>query len=443
MNTLAELHDYADQHLFAGRYAEALHAYAAEVQLNPASLDGRLRVADSLLALGEAQGAALVYTKLAQHAAHAGYPLRALVALKVLEALEPQLGKLLAGVAELYAVGSPKLGRGVRLSLGEPTTPLPPGLHFDSPPPLTELATSAAKIAIDLTRIAAYPEKVPPLPIFSELPPKDFAAVLGALKLVRTRPGQVLIEQGSVGTSFFVLARGSVVVSRKTDAGEDVHLATLHSGSIFGEMALVSAQPRSATVQATDDCDLLEFPKEALSAASGQVGTIAAALDKFTRERLLSNLMATSPLFRPLDKKQRLDLVRGFSAHDLQAGTPMIREGEAGRGLFLLLGGEAHVSKVDGEERVLLATLKPGDVFGEIALINDEPTTATVRAATQATVLFLSRERFQVLVDAVPEIREYFEDLGEERLMDTHLTLDELEAEIEAEEIDIDDLIMV
>ena len=85
MRTLKDLHEYADDHLYAGRYAEALHGYAAEVQLNPASLDGRLRIADCLLSLGEPQAAAMVYTKLAQYAAHAGYPLRALVALKVLQ----------------------------------------------------------------------------------------------------------------------------------------------------------------------------------------------------------------------------------------------------------------------------------------------------------------------------------------------------------------------
>ena len=66
----------------------------------------------------------------------------------------------------------------------------------------------------------------------------------------------------------------------------------------------------------------------------------------------------------------------------------------------------------------------PGDVFGEIALIHEERTTASVTAATQCTVLFLSRERFAVLVKAVKEIREYIEQLGDERLMDTQLTLD-------------------
>ncbi len=442
MRTLKELHEHADQDLFEGRYAEALHVYAAEVQLNPASLDGRLRVADCLLALGEPQAAAMVYTKLAQYAAHAGYPLRALIALKVLEALEPQLGKLLAGVATLYAKGSPKLGRGVRLSLGDPDTAIPDGLRFDTPPPLSELATSAARIAMDLSRIAAYPEKVTPIPVFSELPADNFAAVLGALKLVRCRPGQVLIEQGSVGTSFFVLARGEVEVRRSRDDGTEHILARLHDGAIFGEMALVSAQPRSATVVALDDCDLLEFPREALSAASNEVAAIAAALEKFTRERLLNNLLATSPLFRPLDRKQRVDLVRGFAAHELAAGTPIIREGEQGRGLFLLLNGEADVSKIDGDEKVLLATLKPGDVFGEIALIHDEPTTATVTTARQSTVLFLSRERFAVLVNAVAEIREYIEQLGEERLMDTELTMDSMDFDGD-EVLDDDDLLML
>ena len=109
MQTVLELREHADAKLFAGEYPAALHAYAVLVQLQPNDLDARLRLADTLLAMGEVQAAAFVYTQLARHAANAGYPLRALVMLKILEALEPELGKLLASFAKLYAKGSERL----------------------------------------------------------------------------------------------------------------------------------------------------------------------------------------------------------------------------------------------------------------------------------------------------------------------------------------------
>ena len=442
MRTVGDLKGLADQRLFSGDHAGALHAYAAIVRIQPENLDARLRVGDALLALGEVQRAAVVYTALARHAANAGHPLRALVALKVLSALEPQLGTLLSGLASLYAEGGERLGRGVRLVPGDLDRVLPEGLDLSHPPPVEQLVDVAAQVASDLSQIGAYPEKLPPIPLFSELPADAFAQVLSAMKLVRKRPGEPIIRQGEPGQSFFVLARGAVRVSRADDGGNENVLATLHDGSIFGEMALVSALPRSASVTAVADADLLEFDREALSAASREVATIARGLDKFTRERLLSNLLATAPLFRPLDRKQRLDLVRRFTAHDVAPGTVIIREGQPGQGLYVVLHGEVDVSKIDGEEKVLLATLKPSDVFGEISLLHDEPTTATVTAATNATVLFLGRDIFQRLIEAVPEIRLYIESLGEERLMDTRILMSEEHDTIE-EALTDDDLILI
>ena len=393
------------------------------VRLQPESLDARLRVADSLLALGRVQPAAVVYTALVRHAAHAGRPLRAFVGLKILSALEPQLGALVTGLAELYAVGSPRLGKATRISPGDPEAALPESFELKDPPDEDALAEVAARLASDTSAIAAYPAHLPPIPLFSELPAEAFGAVLSAAKLVRARAGETLIAEGEEGRSFYMLARGAVAVTKAGPDGEQVTLATLRDGSIFGEMALVSALPRSATVTALTDSDLLELDREALRAAAREVETLARALDKFTRERLLANLLATAPLFRPLDRKQRLDLMRRFSARDLGAGTTIIEEGRPGQGLYVVLSGEVDVTKVDGHEKVLLATLKPGDVFGEISLLHEAATTATVTTASTATVLFLGREYFQKLVAAVPAIRTYVEGLGEERLMDTRILL--------------------
>jgi CRP-like cAMP-binding protein len=441
MKTIADLWNLAENRVRNGELLPALHAYAAVVQLQPTNLDARMRVGDVLLALGEVQRAAVVWTSLARLAAHGGYPLRALVALKLLAALEPQLGSLVSSLGDLYSVDSKRLGRGVRLAPGDLAQALPAGLDLTSPPARDQLLAGAERVASDLTG-AQFPERLPPIPVFSELSASAFGAVLQALKLVRVPAGSVVIAEGEAGTSFFVLASGEVRVTKRRVAAaeEEVELARLHEGAIFGEMALVSAAPRTASVTAVRDSDLLEFDREALAAVAQEVGPLAAALDKFARERLLNNLLATCPLFAPLDRKQRLDLVRRFTAHDVAPGVVLIREGEPGRGLFILLAGEVDVSKVDGDSKVLLASLKPGDVFGEISLLDDAPTTATVTAARASTVLFLDRVFFDRLVQAFPAIKEYVSQLGEDRLMDTRLLLEAGHDELELE-LDVDVLV--
>ncbi|GAB4116513.1 MAG: hypothetical protein OHK0013_50120 [Sandaracinaceae bacterium] len=438
MKTIADLWNLAEERVREGELLPALHAYAAVVQLQPTNLDARMRVGDVLLALGEVQRAAVVWTALAKLAANGGYPLRALVALKLLTALEPQLASLVSSLGDLYSIDSKRLGKGVRLAPGDPAQPLPASLDLSSPPARDQLLLGAERVAADLTG-AQFPERLPPIPVFSELSASAFGAVLQALKLVRVPAGSVVIAEGEAGTSFFVLASGEVRVTKRRVGGTDdeIELARLHEGAIFGEMALVSAAPRTASVTAVRDSDVLEFDREALAVVAQEVGPLAAALDKFARERLLNNLLATSPLFAPLDRKQRLDLARRFTAHDVAPGVVIIREGEPGRGLFILLAGEVDVSKIDGDSKVLLATLKPGDVFGEISLLDDSPTTATITAARPSTVLFLDRAIFNRLVQAFPAIKEYVSQLGEDRLMDTRLLLeaghDELELDMDVE----------
>jgi CRP-like cAMP-binding protein len=190
-------------------------------------------------------------------------------------------------------------------------------------------------------------------------------------------------------------------------------------------MALLSAQPRTASVVTVTEVDLLEVGRQSLAALADELGPVAAALHGFTRERLLGNLMATSALFRPFTRQQQRDLLRRFTSHDVAAGTVVINEGEAGRGLFVVLSGELEVSRRSALETVALGGLKAGDVFGEISILRNAPTTATVVAPMAATVLFLAREYVDRIVAGVPEIRSYLEALAEDREIDNQLRLGE------------------
>ena len=107
-----------------------------------------------------------------------------------------------------------------------------------------------------------------------------------------------------------------------------------------------------------------------------------------------------------------------WRGHDVAPGTDLIREGDVGRGLYVVLAGEVEVLKGEEPFESTLATLRVGEVFGEIALVRGTVATATVRAARQSTVLFLARDYFERLLAALPEMRSFFETLTEERLRD-------------------------
>lgn len=78
--------------------------------------------------------------------------------------------------------------------------------------------------------------------------------------------GEVVFREGDRGTDFFVIVRGAVQVSGD-DLGNAVTLATLAPGQFFGEVAVLSGQPRQATVTALEPSELLSFPAEAITEA--------------------------------------------------------------------------------------------------------------------------------------------------------------------------------
>jgi CRP-like cAMP-binding protein len=121
-------------------------------------------------------------------------------------------------------------------------------------------------------------------------------------------------------------------------------------------------------------------------------------------------LLKKVPLFAKLDKKGLQDVAHIADEIDLPAGKEMATEGDRGREFFVLLTGEAEVTK--GGSRI--NTMKEGDFFGEIALVTKMPRTATVTATTDVDVLVITERDFDALLKKSPEIgRNIAEALAE------------------------------
>jgi CRP-like cAMP-binding protein len=415
---LSELKNQALHNVALGEWRSAFDLFRLILESAPMDLDARMKVADLCVTMERRDLAIRVYAACAYFDIHLGRPLHAIVVAQALRELGADPSPFHQLLAELYSAASPRIARGgggARLSPLDPETEVSP-LMMDRNMDLSQTAEAAAAVASSTAHFTTFPEQFPPVPLLSELAPETFARVLGTVKVCRFAHDTLVIREGDPGQSFFFVAGGHVRVFTTGKSGAKSELARLGEGAVFGELALVAQQPRSASVTVEGEADLLEFETHSLRSIAHEPHPVAEVLDRFTRDRLLKNLIARSPLFRPFSQQQRLDLVRRFTGHEVSPGTDVIRQGDSGRGLFIVLSGEMEVLK--GEEPFFdtVAALKSGDLFGEIALIRGVPATATVRATRQSTVLFLAREYFERLIDAVPEIRSFFEDLTEGRL---------------------------
>lgn len=95
------------------------------------------------------------------------------------------------------------------------------------------------------------------IPFFSELPKEDLEAIGQKVQMQYFGPGQMIFEQGDYGEEMYVIKRGTVHVLR-----DSTMIAELGEHAFFGEMALVSDEPRNASVKALTEVEALVLKKD-------------------------------------------------------------------------------------------------------------------------------------------------------------------------------------
>ena len=122
------------------------------------------------------------------------------------------------------------------------------------------------------------------------------------------------------------------------------------------------------------------------------------------------------PMFNGMDGVLLAALANNFATERFTEEETIFEEGEAGYKMYIVVRGQVEVLTTGptGEERQL-AVLRDGDYFGEMALLENIPRTATVRARAPTILLTLEREQFNHLLNSVPDLRLAFEQIVDAR----------------------------
>lgn len=252
------------------------------------------------------------------------------------------------------------------------------------------------------------------IPLFASLSESAFRKLVKKLRIISRAPGEPVFQQGARGTAMYVLSKGTVRVLRETH-GKKTELARLDPGEFFGEIALVTDHPRSATVEAIEPCELIEIDRKAISELLYEDAEVMPLLLWFLRDRLVDTLIRTSPLFAQFPFERRRALANRFQFIESQKTSPLINQGEKAPGLVIVLSGHAEVYRSFGEQKINLARLGPGDICGEMSLLTGEPAVANVIIEDHFLGLYLAEDDFRAVVVEHPFLIRVVERIAEER----------------------------
>lgn len=128
------------------------------------------------------------------------------------------------------------------------------------------------------------------IPLFADLTQDEFTDFTKRMVVHSSVPsGKTIIREGEAGASVYVLTRGAVGVFT-TAGGKRVDLAVLQPSDFFGEIAFLTGKPRTATVETTEESDLLEVPEEELADLISHRPRIREVLQKYYEQRVQSTL---------------------------------------------------------------------------------------------------------------------------------------------------------
>lgn len=225
--------------------------------------------------------------------------------------------------------------------------------------------------------------------LFKNLSREQNKQLIGYMTLTSVAWQENIIRQGEEGDKFYVVQKGSFVVSV-----DGVPVQTINKGGCTGELALIHGAPRAATVTALQKSEVWYLERN----------VYRKVLVVFSKKQSDQNLafLKKVALFQPLLQKEIVVIAKALYENCFSTGEIIFQQGEAGKRFYIVKTGE--VDGVVQGDKAETFRLTRGDFFGERALLKNEPRAATMTALTQVVCLVLSRQDFQILMGPLQDL---------------------------------------
>lgn len=212
--------------------------------------------------------------------------------------------------------------------------------------------------------------------------------------------GETIIHERKPNRHLYLVLQGSVCLTIHGKEEQEVLLDVLDRGDCCGEGPLFSDFFCRAGAQAITSCYLLQLPVVSVRSLLPQTPTLNEALRRFHLRRLVEGTLAHGPLFSQILPLERVTLATLLEPLQYPRNATIVRQGEAGSALYVIEAGQVVVER-NGQ---MLSFLEEGDFFGEMALIAQQPHSASVRTLTPTDLLVLSAESFQHILTQRPDL---------------------------------------
>jgi CRP-like cAMP-binding protein len=215
-------------------------------------------------------------------------------------------------------------------------------------------------------------------------------------------PGVVIIKQDEDADSFFLITSGTVEVIREIPNRPPRTIATLGSGDHFGEIGLLQGVKRTATVSASDagPVDVLVMDRATFSDFVTTSELTEEEIASVVKQRMQS--LELSKALPTLNPDELAHISPQFMRLTFAPGETVIRQGDPADRFYILVSGRCEVidHRPDGYDKTI-DWREPGEYFGEIGLIQNQPRTATVKAGpdTEIEVMALDRDSFLAMTE--------------------------------------------
>ena len=226
------------------------------------------------------------------------------------------------------------------------------------------------------------------------------------LRLGSFKAGEVICRKGEYELDLCFILSGSVELIDRV--GEETHLvAVLEAGNLYGELGAIGGLPRSLDIAARIDAEIFYVPRYALKYIEVNQGARDILARRY-RERAVRVTAADIELFRGVPSSFVDELIPKCEIlrYELR-GIPLVTQGEPGDALYIVRDGFVQVvrEEPDGSRRVL-AYLRAGEYFGEMALFETGTRWASVLTAGKCELIKIEGDDFLELSREYPQIEQ-------------------------------------